>query len=154
MLIAFISLPSFVIMVFRGMPTVWRGRHRLIFCWLIFMQAVHPGCKTLAEMAKWAPATITARRFGRLLKAAYWKNVGVSVSPRAWRAGKSRDTEHCQSSCGRFGPGTPHEPLSPRGDILLQQNDEVSSYRRTIQHGVWLPPPHTACEPPAAPARR
>jgi hypothetical protein len=72
MLIVFTSLPGFVRMVFRGMPTVWRGRHRLIFCWLIFMQAVSPGRKTLAEMARWTPATITAWRFGRLLKAAYW----------------------------------------------------------------------------------
>jgi len=79
MLIAFTSLPGFVTMVFRGMPTVWRGRHRLIFCWLIFMQAVHPGRKTLAEMAKWTPATITAWRFGRLLKATYW-NVHLLVS--------------------------------------------------------------------------
>jgi hypothetical protein len=62
-----------------GMPTVWRGRHRLIFCWLIFMQAVSPGCKTLEEMARWTPATITAWRFGRLLKAAYW-NVHLLVS--------------------------------------------------------------------------
>jgi hypothetical protein len=30
MLIAFTYLPGFVTMVFRGMPTVWRGRHRLI----------------------------------------------------------------------------------------------------------------------------
>jgi hypothetical protein len=72
MLIAFTYLPGFVTLVFRGMPTVWRGRHRLIFCWLIFMQAVHPGRKTLAEIARWTPATITAWRFGRLLKAAYW----------------------------------------------------------------------------------
>src|SRR5438093_11352094 len=72
MLITFTSLPGFVTMVWRGMPTVWRGRHRLIFCWLIFMQAVHPGRKTLEEMARWTPATITAWRFGRLLKAAYW----------------------------------------------------------------------------------
>ena len=79
MLIAFTYLPGFVTMVFRGMPTVWRGRHRLIFCWLIFMQAVHPGRKTLEEMAKWTPATITAWRFGRLLKAAYW-NVHLLVS--------------------------------------------------------------------------
>ena len=79
MLIAFTYLPGFVTMVFRGMPTVWRGRHRLIFCWLIFMQAVHPGRKTLTEMAKWTPATITAWRFGRLLKAAYW-NVHLLVS--------------------------------------------------------------------------
>ena len=79
MLIAFTYLPGFVTLVFRGMPTVWRGRHRLIFCWLIFMQAVSPGHKTLAEMARWTPATITAWRFGRLLKAAYW-NVHLLVS--------------------------------------------------------------------------
>jgi hypothetical protein len=78
MLMAFTSLPGFVTLVFRGMPTVWRGRHRLIFCWLVFMQAVHPGRHTLEEMARWTPATITAWRFGRLLKAAYW-NVHLLV---------------------------------------------------------------------------
>jgi hypothetical protein len=46
MLIAFTYLPGFVTLVLHGMPTVWRGRHRLIFCWLIFMQAVHPGRHT------------------------------------------------------------------------------------------------------------
>ena len=79
MLMAFTYLPGFVMLVFRGMPTVWRGRHRLIFCWLVFMQAVHPGRHTLEEMAKWIPATITAWRFGRLLKAAYW-NVHLLVN--------------------------------------------------------------------------
>ena len=80
MMMAFTYLPGFVTLVFRGMPTVWRGRHRLIFCWLIFMQAVSPGRKTLEEMTRWTPATITAWRFGRLLKAAYW-NVGYPLSP-------------------------------------------------------------------------
>ena len=28
MLMAFTYLPGFVTLVFRGMPTVWRGRHR------------------------------------------------------------------------------------------------------------------------------
>ena len=56
MLIAFTYLPGFVTLVFRGMPTMWRGRHRLIFCWLIFMQAVSPGRKTLEELARWTPA--------------------------------------------------------------------------------------------------
>jgi hypothetical protein len=79
MMMAFTYLPGFVTVVFRGMPTVWRGRHRFIFCWLIFIQAVHPGRKTLEEMARWTPATITAWRFGRLLKAAYW-NVHLLVS--------------------------------------------------------------------------
>jgi hypothetical protein len=43
------------------------------------MQAVSPGRKTLAEMARWTPAAITAWRFGRLLKAVYW-NVHLLVS--------------------------------------------------------------------------
>jgi hypothetical protein len=72
MLMAFTSLPGLVTLVFRDMPTVWRGRHRLILCWLVFMQAVHPGRHTLEEMARWTPAAITAWRFGRLLTAAYW----------------------------------------------------------------------------------
>ena len=72
MMIAFTYLPSLVTVVFRGMPTVWRGRHRLLLCWLIFLHAVSPGRKTLEEMARWTPATITAWRFGCLLKAAYW----------------------------------------------------------------------------------
>ena len=79
MMMAFTYLPGFVSMVFRGMPTVWRGRHRLLLCWLIFMQAVHPGRKTLEEMARWTPTAITAWRFGRLLKATYW-NVHLLVS--------------------------------------------------------------------------
>ena len=79
MMMAFTYLPGFVTVVFRGLPTVWRGRHRLIFCWLVFMQAVHPGRHTLAELARWTPTTITAWRFGRLLKAAYW-NVHLLVS--------------------------------------------------------------------------
>jgi hypothetical protein len=78
MMMAVTYLPGLVTLVFRGMPTVWRGRHRLIFCWLVFMQAGHPGRPTLEEMARWTPATITAWRFGRLLKAAYW-NVHLLV---------------------------------------------------------------------------
>src|SRR5215470_910510 len=78
MLMACTYLPSFVTIVFRSMPTVWRGRHRLLLCWLIFMQAVHPGRNTLAAMARWTPTAITAWRLGRLLKAAYW-NVHLLV---------------------------------------------------------------------------
>jgi hypothetical protein len=69
--IAFTYLPGFVTLVLRGLPIVWRGRHRLMLCWLIFLQAVHPGRKTLAEMARWTPAPVTAWRFGRLRKATY-----------------------------------------------------------------------------------
>jgi hypothetical protein len=72
MMIAFTSLPGCVTRVLRGRPMVWRGRHRLVLGWLVFMQAIAPGRTTLAEMARWTPAAITAWRFGRLRTATYW----------------------------------------------------------------------------------
>jgi hypothetical protein len=71
-------LPLFVTILFRGMPGIWKSRHRLILCWLVFMQALYPGRKTLEELARWTPAQITVWRFRRLLKASYW-NVHVLV---------------------------------------------------------------------------
>jgi len=54
------------------MPGVWKSRHRLLLCWLILLQAVFPGRKTLKELSRWAPSGITDWRFRRLLKAGYW----------------------------------------------------------------------------------
>ena len=71
-------LPLFVTILFRGMPGMWKGRHRLVLCWLMVMQALFPGRKTLEELARWTPGSITAWRFRRLLKAAYW-NVHLLV---------------------------------------------------------------------------
>jgi hypothetical protein len=65
-------LPLFVTLLFRGMPGVWKNRHRLILCWLIVMQALYPGRKTLAELARWMPPEVTAWRLRRVLKASYW----------------------------------------------------------------------------------
>jgi len=65
-------LPQFVYVLFRGMPGVWKSRHRLLLCWLILLQAVYPGRKTLKELAGWGPSGITDWRFRRLLKAGYW----------------------------------------------------------------------------------
>ncbi len=79
MMIAFTCLPAFITAYFQGMPGVWKSHHRLTLCWLIFMQALYPGRKTLQEMTRWTPATITAWRFSRLLKATYW-NVHLLVS--------------------------------------------------------------------------
>jgi hypothetical protein len=79
MMIAFTYLPAFVTVYFQGLPGVWKSHHRLMLCWLIFMQALYPGRKTLQEMTRWTPATITAWRFSRLLKATYW-NVHLLVS--------------------------------------------------------------------------
>jgi hypothetical protein len=79
MMIAFTYLPAFVTAYFQDMPGVWKSHHRLMLCWLIFIQAVHPGRKTLQEMARWTPLSITSWRFSRLLKATYW-NVHLLVS--------------------------------------------------------------------------
>jgi hypothetical protein len=65
-------LPMFVRTMFRGLPGVWRSRHHLVLCWLIFMQAVFPGRKTLKELSFWSPSWITEWRLRRLLKAGYW----------------------------------------------------------------------------------
>ena len=65
-------LPRFAYALFRGMPGVWKSRHRLVLCWLILLQVVFPGRKTLKELARWSPSGITDWRFRRLLKAGYW----------------------------------------------------------------------------------
>jgi len=65
-------LPLFVTVFFRGMPGMWKSRHRLMLCWLVVMQALFPGRKTLEELARWTPGSITVWRLRRLLKATYW----------------------------------------------------------------------------------
>jgi hypothetical protein len=71
-MIAVTYLPLFVTILFRGMPGVWHHRHRLVLCWLIVMQALFPGRKTLEELARWTPRSSTVWRLRRVLKAAYW----------------------------------------------------------------------------------
>ena len=65
-------LPAFITTMFQGMPGIWKGPHRLMLCWLIVMQALYPGRKTLHELARWSPRQITEWRLRRLLKASYW----------------------------------------------------------------------------------
>jgi len=65
-------LPLFVTVLFRGMPGMWKSRHRLMLCWLVVMQALFPGRKTLEELARWTPGSITVWRLRRVLKATYW----------------------------------------------------------------------------------
>jgi hypothetical protein len=128
MMLAFTYLPGFVPLVFRGMPTVWRGRHRLIFCWLVFMQAVHPGPHTLEEMARWTPATITAWRFGRLLKAVYW-NVHLLVS---WLAQELVATlpAPANGTLYLFGDGSHADKRGTKNPVAQQG--------RISQHHPWF----------------
>jgi hypothetical protein len=69
---SFTRLPPAIRILFKGMPGVWRHRHQLIFCWLIVMQIVTSGPRTLAGLSQSAPGFITAWRFRRLLSAGYW----------------------------------------------------------------------------------
>jgi Transposase DDE domain len=71
-MVAVTYLPLFVTILFRGMPGIWKGRHRLMLGWLVCMQALFPGHTTLEELARWTPAQVTAWRFRRVLKARYW----------------------------------------------------------------------------------
>jgi hypothetical protein len=71
-MIAVTYWPLFVTILFRGMPGVWQHRHRLVLCGLIVMQALFPGRKTLEELARWTPGSITVWRLRRVLKAASW----------------------------------------------------------------------------------
>lgn len=81
-------LPPFVRAVLRGMPGVWKSRHHLLLCWLIFMQVVFPDPKKLKEQARWTPTFITEWRFRRLLAATYW-SIQVLVTWFAYEAIKA-----------------------------------------------------------------
>ena len=81
-------LPLLVTLLLRGMPGIWQGRHRLILCWLVCLQALFPGHKTWAELARWPPASSTVWRFRRLLQASSW-SIHVLV---AWWAEEALHT--------------------------------------------------------------
>lgn len=68
----FTCLPPTVRTLFQGLPGVWRHRHQLVFYWLIVMQIVTSGSRTLTGLSQSAPAFITEWRFRRLLSAGYW----------------------------------------------------------------------------------
>jgi hypothetical protein len=69
---SFTWLPPAIRILFTGMPGVWRHRHQLVFCWLIVMQIVTSGARTLSGLSQSAPGVITEWRFRRLLSAGYW----------------------------------------------------------------------------------
>jgi hypothetical protein len=69
---SFTCLPPAIRILFKGMPGVWRHRHQLVFCWLIVMQIVTSGARTLSGLSQSAPGFITEWRFRRLLSAGYW----------------------------------------------------------------------------------
>jgi hypothetical protein len=112
-------LPLFVTLLFRGIPGIWKSRHRLMLCWLVVMQALFPGRKTLEELSRWTPAYVTVWRWRRLLKAAYW-DVHLLV---AWWAEEALQclTPSKDGTLYLVGDGSvkpkrgPHNPLAQKG---------------------------------------
>jgi hypothetical protein len=121
-------LPLFVTILFRGMPGIWKSRHRLILCWLVFMQALYPGRKTLEELARWTPASLTAWRFRRLLKASYW-NVHVLVE---WWVQEALNTlpPPADGALSLVGDGS-HKPKRGMQNPLAQKG-------RISEHHPWF----------------
>ena len=64
--------PNFVRVFFKGMPEVFRHRHKLVFCWLVLMQMILSGSKTLKRFSRVARSHIAEWHFRRLLCAGYW----------------------------------------------------------------------------------
>ena len=54
------------------MPEVFRHRHKLVFCWLVLMQMMLSGSKTLKRFSRVTPSHIAEWHFRRLLCAGYW----------------------------------------------------------------------------------
>jgi hypothetical protein len=80
--------PLFVTLLLRGMPGVWKHRHRLVLCWLIVRQALFPGRKTLEELARGPPGSLTVWHVRRVLQAASWDGHGLG----AWWVKKALQT--------------------------------------------------------------
>jgi Transposase DDE domain len=144
------------------MPGIWKSRHRLILCWLIFMQALFPGRKTLEELARWTPASITVWRFRRLLKASYW-NVHLLVEWWVQEAlhtlpppkdgalylvgdGSHKPKRGTQNPLGQKGRKSEHQPwfFGIRFALLIANWDV---YRLPVAFRLIRPKRHPAYQP-------
>jgi hypothetical protein len=65
-------LPLRVRIFLQTMPEFFHYGHQLIFSWLIVIQIVYSGKKTLKGMARFCPKHIAEYHFRRLLCAGYW----------------------------------------------------------------------------------
>ena len=69
----FTALPLFISTLFSNIPHKFRHRHKLIFCWLIMIQAAGMTTKnTLKSLALFTPTKIAEWHFRRFLTASYW----------------------------------------------------------------------------------
>ena len=133
-----------------------------MLCWLIFMQALFPGRKTLEELARWTPASITVWRFRRLLKASYW-NVHLLVEWWVQEAlhtlpppkdgalylvgdGSHKPKRGTQNPLGQKGRKSEHQPwfFGMRFALLIANWDV---YRLPVAFRLIRPKRHPAYQP-------
>ena len=65
-------IPTFISTFFNQMPKFFRGKHQLLFTWLILLIACGVGDYKLTTMACYGSGFVTEWRFRRLLSASYW----------------------------------------------------------------------------------
>ena len=133
-----------------------------MLCWLIFMQALFPGRKTLEELARWTPASITVWRFRRLVKASYW-NVHLLVEWWVQEAlhtlpppkdgalylvgdGSHKPKRGTQNPLGQKGRKSEHQPwfFGMRFALLIANWDV---YRLPVAFRLMRPKRHPAYQP-------
>ena len=114
-------------MVFRGMPPRC-GAGAIVSSsagWCL--RAVHPGRHTLEEMVRWTPVTITAWRFGRVLKAAYWNASHRELGGAGSRGHHSTGERH---SLYFFGDGSHADKRGTK--------NPVAQKGRISKHHPWF----------------
>ena len=65
-------IPIFISTFFKRMPGFFRGKHQMLFIWLILLIACGVGDYKLTTMACYGSGFVTEWRFRRLLSASYW----------------------------------------------------------------------------------
>jgi hypothetical protein len=65
-------IPTFISSFFKRMPDFFRGKHQLLFIWLILLIGCGVGDYKLTSMAYYGSGYVTEWRFRRLLSASYW----------------------------------------------------------------------------------
>ena len=138
-MIAVTSLPLFMTSLFRGMPGVWQHRHRLVRCWLLVRQALFPGRKTLAELARWTPGSSTVWRVRCVRKAASWEGHLLVAwgGAEAWQTlPPPQDGTRPLVGDGRVTPqrGT-QNPLAQKG-----RKSEPQPWCFGLRFALWMAP--------------
>ena len=150
-------LPDFVRVLFKGMPGVFRHRHQLVFCWLVLMQILVTGPRTLKALCRGAPSHIAEWHLRRLLCAGYWSlhvllswfaEEAIKAFPQAEDQvvfvvadGSKKDKRGTKNPAAQFGRTSRHEAyfFGIRFVVLMLHWDV---YRIPVDFSIVLPKGH------------